>query len=169
MDDEAGGPALDNERLELLANALLELDVLCASILAHLCESDGRTEAASNFRRCLGILKDALSGATSPNLDYLRSRALGRLWDELRREAIVMTNQDSNIPGQAWREKFEKTHCKLVDIVAADLEGNILTISESEPLDNSMMDVLRSRWAGVDAMVDTAAKLTGYRRVSRTR
>ena len=106
-----------------------------------------------------------MSGEHASSINYLRSSPLGKFWVEARRRIRYFMNLPFT-PANDPTINSTKRIISALDNSASSVAKTIIRISQSEQLDDKMLEALRVRWLNLDSIHDTFAFNTHAKRKS---
>ena len=160
-----------------LAYSLVKLDHECISSIDKMKgawlfgtlnqDKDATSEIDATIKQFIAEFGATMSGEHAPSINYLRSNSLGILWVEVRRRIRYCMNLDS-VPINDHTINSAKRIISALDEDASSVAKTVIRTSQSEQLDDKMLEALRVRWLNLDLIHNTFARNTHSKRKSET-
>ena len=167
--------AIESKNLRDLAYSLIKLDQACIYSIQTMRtdelfrirdqDEDATSEIDTTMDQTLAEFRTIMSGEHAPSIDYLRSSSLGIFWVEVRRRIRYLMNLPST-PANDPTINSTKRIISALDKNASSVAKTVIRTSESEQLDDKMLEALRVRWLNLDSIHETFACNTHAKRKS---
>ncbi len=155
---------IESRNLRDLAYSLIKLDQACiysiqamrTDELFKIRDQDEKatSEMDTTMDQISADFRTIMSGEHAPSINYLRSSSLGKFWVEVRRRIRYFMNLPST-PANDRTINSTKRIISALDKSASSVAKTVIRISESEQLDDQMLEALRDRWLNLDSIHDT--------------
>ena len=167
----------ESKNLQNLACSLVKLDHECISSIyrmksaylfgTRIQDRDTTSEVDATVKQFIADFGAIMSGEHAPSINYLRSNSLGILWMEVRRRISYCMNLDA-VPMNDDTINSAKSIISALDEDASSVAKTVIRTSESEQLDDNMLEALRVRWLNLDLIHNTFARNTHPERKSES-
>ena len=167
----------ESKDLQDLAYSLIRLDQECISSIEKMGDEllfgmpnqdeDATSEMNATIKQFIAEFSTIMSGEHAPSINYLRSSSLGILWVEVRRRIRYCMNLHST-PAKDPTINSAKRIISALDKNASSVAKTAIRASESEQLDDEMLEALRVRWLNLDSIHGTFARNTHPKRKSES-
>ena len=130
-------------------------------------DEDATSEIDATIKQSITEFRTIMSGEHAPSINYLRSSSLGILWVEVRRRIGYCMNLHST-PVKDPTINSTKRIISALDKNASSVAKTVIRTSESEQLDDKMLEALRVRWLNLDSIHGTFTRNTHPKRKSES-